>query len=192
MCPEFLHKATVILTLVAFLPAGSLAQSEPRNSSNPRGRSSEVYKNIQVLRDTPSDELIPAMQFMTYSLGVECSYCHVEGVLDKDDKKPKLTARKMMQMMAVIDHDNFDGKQAVTCYSCHRGTPHPLAVPIVAEGGTWPAFRSEPHDNVKENPPAPDQIVAKYIEAVGGVSSISRIRSRKLTGSITLSGDSSP
>ena len=35
----------------------------------------------------PSEQLIPAMQFMASSLGVECSFCHVEGHFDKDDKK---------------------------------------------------------------------------------------------------------
>ena len=53
----------------------------------------EAYQNIKVLKEIPADQLVPAMQFITYSLGVECSYCHVEGALEKDDKKPKQTAR---------------------------------------------------------------------------------------------------
>jgi hypothetical protein len=40
----------------------------------------------------------------------------VEKAFDKDDKKPKETARKMMQMMFAIDANNFEGNQAVTCY----------------------------------------------------------------------------
>src|SRR5438034_1276960 len=63
----------------------------------------EAYHNVQVLKNIPADELIPAMQFITYSLGVECSYCHIEGALEKDDKKTKLTARKMMQMMTAVN-----------------------------------------------------------------------------------------
>jgi photosynthetic reaction center cytochrome c subunit len=45
----------------------------------------------------------------------------VEGAPEKDDKKPKQVARKMMQMMFAINQENFEGKREVTCYSCHRG-----------------------------------------------------------------------
>jgi hypothetical protein len=31
----------------------------------------EVYKNIEVLKGIPSDQLIPAMEFMNTALGVE-------------------------------------------------------------------------------------------------------------------------
>ena len=55
-----------------------------------------------MLKDIPADQLIPAMQFITASLGVECEFCHVQGAFEKDDKKPKQTARKMMEMM--FDH----------------------------------------------------------------------------------------
>ena len=36
----------------------------------------------------------PFMQFIAASLGVECEFCHVEHANDKDDKSPKLAARK--------------------------------------------------------------------------------------------------
>ena len=74
------------------------------------------------------------MQFITYSLGVECSFCHVEGASEKDDKKPKQTARKMMQMMFAINQETFEGKREVTCYSCHRGSSHPQATPTADAG----------------------------------------------------------
>src|SRR3954453_13745738 len=59
----------------------------------------QQFKNIQVLKGIPADQLIPAMQFITASLGVECDFCHVQGAFEKDDKKPKQIARKMMEMM---------------------------------------------------------------------------------------------
>ena len=62
-----------------------------------------VFKNIQVLKGVPSDQLIPSMRFITASLGVECSYCHVPEHFEKDDKKPKQIARDMMRMMLTID-----------------------------------------------------------------------------------------
>jgi hypothetical protein len=70
----------------------------------------QVYKNIQVLKRVPADQLIPSMQFVTASLGVHCDFCHVERAFEKDDKETKQTARKMMRMMFAINEDNFDGR----------------------------------------------------------------------------------
>ena len=51
------------------------------------------FKNVQVLKDVPADQLIPSMQFISASLGVECDFCHVENAgkmeFDKDDKEEK-------------------------------------------------------------------------------------------------------
>src|SRR5690242_4274328 len=60
-------------------------------------KAEEQFKNIQTLKGIPADQLIPSMQFISASLGVECDFCHVQGAFDKDDKKPKQTARKMME-----------------------------------------------------------------------------------------------
>ena len=113
------------------------AEIQARRSQRLRKRrlTEEAYKNIQVLKGLPAEQLILAMQFVTYSLGVECSFCHVEGALEKDDKKPKQAARKMMQMMFAINQQDFERKREVTCYSCHRGSVHPVATPIIAEPG---------------------------------------------------------
>src|SRR5882672_8208776 len=54
-------------------------------------KAEEQFKNIQTLKGIPADQLIPSMQFMTASLGVECDFCHVQGAFDKDDKKAKQT-----------------------------------------------------------------------------------------------------
>jgi hypothetical protein len=189
-----IHTLAVTL-IVLFAPISDLLAQEQaaRSSPLPTGKlSEEVYKNIQVLKGVQVDQLIPAMQFMTYALGVECSYCHVEGALEKDDKKPKLTARKMMQMMTAIDRDNFDAKPAVTCYSCHRGSPHPMAIPVISDTGVGSMLRTEHPDNPEQRGPDPDAIISKFVEAVGGSSAISKLRSRELKGSITLGGRSLP
>ena len=33
------------------------------------------------------------------SLGVDCTYCHIKDQFEKDDKPPKQTARKMIQLV---------------------------------------------------------------------------------------------
>lgn len=85
----------------------------------------EVYKNIQVFKGMPAPDLMKAMQSFTRSLGVKCSFCHVEGAFDKDDKEEKQTARKMISMARQINTDNFHGHMRVTCWTCHRGSTEP-------------------------------------------------------------------
>src|SRR5262245_10549777 len=105
-----------------------LAQGPPAGQ-----KTEEYYKNIQVLKGYPADQLVPTMQFIANSLNVDCDHCHVERAPEKDDKKEKQTARKMITMTLGINRDTFEGKREVTCFSCHRGTTHPLATPLVPE-----------------------------------------------------------
>jgi photosynthetic reaction center cytochrome c subunit len=162
--------------------------SSPTDSAANAGRhAEEVYKNIQVLKEVPAEQLIPAMQFITSSLGVECGFCHVEGHFDKDDKKPKQAAREMMKMMFAINGNNFGSDREVTCYSCHRGTPQPIGTPIL--GSVQPtASATETAQNLPKNLPSADWLVKKYIEALGGAEVLENITSRVGTGSATVSG----
>src|SRR5271163_4991023 len=132
------NRRNITLVLCGLTLATSLAILAARAQSNaPQAApklAEEEYKNIQALKGVPADQIFPSMQFITASLGVECDYCHVrEGqkmVFDKDDKKTKVTARKMMQMMIAINKENFEGHREVTCYSCHRGAADPVGMPI--------------------------------------------------------------
>src|SRR5579885_257877 len=81
-----------IRTSYAQAPAASPAPNAPKPAE-------EVFKNIQVLKGVPSDQIGPAMQFISASLGVQCQFCHVDGHFDSDDKMPKKAARHMMTMM---------------------------------------------------------------------------------------------
>jgi hypothetical protein len=140
-------------------------------------KSSEVYKNVQALKDISSDQLIPSMKFISSALGVRCEYCHVENAFDKDDKKTKQIARKMMQMMFAINANNFDGHQEVTCYSCHRGSPKPLTIPVISDSPT--RMLNAPIEEVQPNTPdlpKPNEIVQKYVAALGGTDAISKLK----------------
>jgi len=162
------------------------------NTDSPKS-AGEQYCNIQVLTEIPGDELILAMQFMTYSLGVECGYCHVEGALEKDDKKTKLTARKMMRMMREINKGNFESKQVVTCNSCHRGSPRPVSIPMVFDSAAKPSFERTPEsETTLVNAPRPEEIIANYVKAIGGAAVLAKIRTREEKGTITVGGRSLP
>ena len=149
----------------------------------------EEYKNIQALKGIPAEQVIPSMQFIAASLGVECEYCHVPRQMDKDDKKPKLTARKMINMMMAINKENFEGHREVTCYSCHRGSANPVATPIIStdEPKRETAEGTKPGDAKPVFPPA-DQLLDKYISAVGGAEALQKVTSRVQKGTLTAFG----
>jgi photosynthetic reaction center cytochrome c subunit len=156
-------------------------------------KAEEQYKNVQVLKGIPADQLIPSMQFITASLGVECEFCHVQGAFEKDDKKSKQTARKMMEMMFAINKDNFGGQREVTCYSCHRGSPNPVGTPtVMGEESKLAAGEARPEEKNSDsapgkmaNGPTADQLFDKYLQAAGGGAAIEKITSRVMTGTIT-------
>ena len=150
----------------------------------------QVYKNIKALTGTPADQVEPAMQFIAESLGVQCSYCHVQGKLELDEKKPKQTAREMIQMTNEINKGHFNERREVTCNSCHHGAAHPAAIPAVRE-------TDEPERRAGMRAPAgpnvtADQILEKYVAALGGAEAIKKVTSRVETGSVLMGARETP
>jgi photosynthetic reaction center cytochrome c subunit len=194
------EKRALAFGMIAFLAIGGVgvgvakAQSagvpQAAGAAGPK-KAEEQFKNIQVLKGVPADQLIPAMQFITASLGVECEYCHVQGAFEKDDKKPKQAARKMTEMMFAINKDNFDGHREVTCNSCHRGSPDPVGTPPVMSEEPKTEAKAAPPEAKKEGgdakepagPPA-DQLLDKYVQALGGAAAVDRITTRVAKGTI--------
>jgi photosynthetic reaction center cytochrome c subunit len=178
----------------AIVGARAQAPAAPAQSSSPAAAplAEQQYKNIKVLKGIPADQVIPAMEFIAASLGVECEFCHVRKerglAFDKDDKKPKEIARKMIEMANAINKDNFEGHREVTCYSCHRGAAHPVGTPLVAVEGEKPPM--DDHDKKPDTalPPA-DDVFAKYLTAAGGADAINKITSRVEKGTISGFGD---
>ena len=190
-------RLAVTLSLAGAVVNGQRGPTGPAKAEPTKTKvTEEAYKNIQVLKSLPADQLIPAMQFITYSLGVECSFCHVEGSFEKDDKKPKLAARKMMQMMLSINQQNFEGKREVTCYSCHRGSSQPVDTPAIAEAGAQVGPAKEPDEDEHGAPsygmPQIEQIFVKYADVLGGASAIGKLSTRIEKGNINLSGRQFP
>ncbi len=144
----------------------------------------QVFKNIQVLKGTPADQFIPAMGFMSAALGVDCDFCHAEQ-REKDDKKPKQTARQMIQMEMAINKESFEGRTRVTCNSCHQGRREPQAVPAIPEEEAKPAPPEPPAPKPGEGPTA-DQLLSQYVQALGGTEAIEKVASREEKGTVTL------
>jgi photosynthetic reaction center cytochrome c subunit len=173
--------------------AGTRAQSaSPQalasGSTTPK-LAEEQFKNIQALKGIPADQLVPSMQFIAASLGVECEYCHVRGAFEKDDKKSKVTARKMIGMMTAINKDNFEGHREVTCYSCHRGAKDPVGTPIITDEDAGPIAADEKAGGEgKPALPTAGQLLDKYLAAIGGADALQKITSRVQKGSLTSFG----
>ncbi len=156
----------------------------------------QVQKNIKVLNGLPESQLIPVMNYIRASLGVKCTYCHVnkDGKWDfpSDEKPEKTSAREMIKMVQSIDKTTFRGNPAVGCYTCHRGSTSPVRVPQL------PLPLPEPTPAVasvetapKETPPTADQILARYTEALGGSAVIEKLKTRSMKGTwLTSNGTS--
>ena len=183
------HCTMAILLLAACSASAQNAAGPSReDSADP---AEQVFKNIQALKGTPANQIGPSMQFIANSLGVECDFCHVRGALDKDDKKPKQTARQMILMQMAINRDNFKGEREVTCYSCHRGAHDPVGVPIISDAEPK---RPEPEKVESAAPalPTSDEILNKYVQAVGGAAALEKINSRLEKGTISFGGQQMP
>ena len=141
----------------------------------------DVYKNIQVLRGIPENQFLSTMGFFSASIGESCEYCHDDesswaGYAKDNDHKQ--TARKMVLMMNAINQSYFGGRRMLTCYSCHRGTDLPKVTPNLAEQYSAPIVE-EPDAITERAPgePSADQILDKYIQALGGAQRLASITS---------------
>jgi len=137
------------------------------------------YKNIQIFKGIPATQLDPTMAFISGALGVRCNYCHVPNQFEKDDKPTKLAARRMIQMVFDVNKGSFNGDRAVSCYTCHRGKPIPVSVPAVGQN-LWAPGSPSP---APEAPPSVNQILDRYVQALGGAEALSKITTRFVKGS---------
>jgi hypothetical protein len=110
----------LILTAVFCLAAVFAFAAPPPQRGGPP-------KNLKVLK--PEDLQAGAMRKATQGLGVHCDYCHIAGDNSSDDNPKKLIARHMFEITRDINAKFPDGKEHVTCYTCHRGAEAPLTAP---------------------------------------------------------------
>lgn len=156
----------------------ALRTANAQQPTSPVKTADQVYKNIQVFKTLPASELDQTMAFISGSLGVKCNHCHINP-WDKDDKLTKQTARRMIQMVFDLNKGSFGGDKAVSCFTCHRGKPIPVAVPAVGQN-LWAPLPAAP----KEAPlPTVDEVLEKYVQALGGAAAMQKITTRVAKGS---------
>ncbi len=145
----------------------------------------DVFKNIQVLKGIPVNQFMETMGFFSAALGYNCTNCHGNEVLGNwdryaDDIPVKQTARRMIQVVNTINKNLFQGREAVTCYTCHRGSPTPKVVPSLME-----QYSEPPPDDPNEveisgrafKGPTVDAILDRYIQALGGADRLAALKS---------------
>jgi len=138
-------------------------------------------------------------------MGRRCNYCHVNnnGQWDyaSDDKQEKNTAREMIKLVLDTNKNTFKGNVEVGCYTCHRGRSQPQSIPALPlpvpspgagqrPGGGPPAQAPGQQPQAQASPsaspaqPTADDILNKYINAIGGTAAIDKIKTRVMKGSV--------
>lgn len=151
----------------------------------------DVFKNIQVLKGIPVNEFMDTMGFFAAATGLNCTGCHVAESLQDlekfaEDVPRKRTARRMIAMVQGINKANFGGRRALTCYTCHRGTQVPEVIPSLMEQYSVPPEDPDRIEIVPDGPkePTADQILDKYIQALGGAERLAALTSFIAKGTI--------
>ena len=185
--------AAAIFLFAGGMNAGRAQEHAATPTADQQKTAEQQFKNVQVLKAIPADQLIPSMQFIAASLGVECEFCHVEHAMDKDDKKEKLAARKMITMVLALNEAHFKGELEVTCYTCHRGAAHPVGIPILsAEPTARPEHVHDEDEEARAGLPTADQVLDKYLAAVGGADAVNKIKTRVQKGKLDAFGTQYP
>jgi photosynthetic reaction center cytochrome c subunit len=151
-------------------------------------KAAEVFKNVttSTLKDLPVDDFLASMGVISADLGLDCADCHPAAGSDKVDwvfdTPRKKTARRMVEMVSTINRTNFGGAQFVTCYTCHHGRLRPTTT--IALDALYGPPNEEKDDIVApgEGGPSVDQILDKYIQALGGAQRLTGIKSFIATG----------
>jgi hypothetical protein len=113
-----------VAILLVLLP-GVFAQEKQEQGKRPVADPT----NLKVLKVTKGAEVVQVMRTFTAGLGVQCSYCHVQGNFASDENPKKEIARQMIEITTLINSKFPDGKMRVTCYTCHRGEAEPKTAP---------------------------------------------------------------
>jgi hypothetical protein len=167
-------------------PALDIISSEPKQVTGTvapgqtKKLAGEVYKNIQVFKDVPASQILGTMSFISVSLGVSCSYCHLNE-REIDAKPTKLTARKMILMVRTINQGDYGSEGGVTCYTCHQGQPKTRPAPSPTLNAPHP-LAEEPEIKPFGSMPSAAQTLDRYVRALGGRDALAKLTTRISSG----------
>ena len=208
-------------SLVLAASVTTRAQQAPPAQAAPVGPlAPDKYMDIQVLKDVPADQLDLTMQYFMASTGFTCGQCHVRDQATgaftfMADTRLKTTARRMIQLVQTVNAGSFGAR--INCATCHQGRNQPaglqpaqmftadqLAVmaaqQAARQGGGGPgapgaAGAQGARGAGANQTPAPplDDVLNKYITAIGGQAAVDKQNSRVMSGTlVNRSGQSMP
>jgi photosynthetic reaction center cytochrome c subunit len=207
--------------------ATTIRAQQPAQPQAPTGPlAPEKYKDIQVLKDVPADQLDLTMRYFVAATGLQCQTCHMrdqttgEFAYEKDTRA-KTTARNMIRLVQSVNAGDFGAR--INCGTCHAGRNQPaglqpaqmmtaeqIAAAAAADAarqggaggaqaarGTPPPTGAAPgqagatgRGNQPAGPPV-DDVIAKYVEALGGRAAVEAVQSRMMSGTlVTRAGQS--
>lgn len=159
----------LLIQAVLYLPVYGQAGSSSELSGS-------AFKNVTALSEMPADQMGKVMNIMSASLGVNCQFCHEGFDFAKEHVAHKDISRKMIEMTFELNEKYFEGRNEITCFTCHRGQAHPtnnvLFAPI-------PAAKNVRQPDRK---PTVDEILSNYTAALGGRESLAALKSRHVIG----------
>jgi outer membrane lipoprotein-sorting protein len=177
------HRGLFLLIGAAFigLVAVGAAQTSAPTAEN-------VYLNVQVLKGIPVDQFNDTMGMFASALLLDCVGCH-DPKITADPKAFALStpriqrARQMVVMMNGLNKQYFGGQPRITCFTCHHGETQPERSPsLTLQYGALvndpTAYRFFPDVAA---PPA-EKVLARYLQALGGVERLSKVTSLSGTG----------
>jgi hypothetical protein len=174
--------AAALVVLAAIVGIGGQRAFAQAQGTVPRGMMVEdVFKNVQALKGFGVDDFMLTMGIMSAAVGSDCVGCHPSaGTTDVDwalDTPRKRTARRMVEMVTAINRDNFQGRQVVTCWTCHRGRDRPGTTPTLEMVYGPPNEEVDDVMTQAQGVPTVDQVLDKFIQAIGGAQNVARVTS---------------
>jgi outer membrane lipoprotein-sorting protein len=143
----------------------------------------QYFKNIQALRGIPVDEFMDTMGMFAAATGMNCVDCHVsdaggDWAKYADDTAFKRTTRRMIAMVNTLNEGSFGGRSMVTCFTCHRGLKVPATLPnLDLQYGEPAPVDPDQITRSTAGAPAADEILDKYLQALGGAQTVAGITS---------------
>ena len=197
-----------VLIYVLLAAAGLVAGQAQQTPATPTGpMAPERYKDIQVLTEVPADQLVPTMRYFVIATGIQCNGCHqtdtTTGQLNPAaDSRGKTTARGMINLVKTVNAGSFGAR--INCATCHAGRNQPAGLPLAQmmtpeqiaqaaqaaaarQGGAGGAGAAAQGVAGRGQPPAAppvNEVIAKYLDAIGGEAAAAKLKSRIVTGTL--------
>ena len=191
-------RVSVVLVGVAAAWVSSVlfaAQSQTAPTPASSQKAGVAFKNVttSTLKELTVDDFIASMGVISANLGLDCADCHPNAGTDKadfvTDTPRKVMTRRMVEMVAGINKTNFAGIQRVTCWTCHHGRITPSTT--ISLDAWYDTPNAELDDTIRQEngQPTAEQVLDKFIAAVGGSQRLATVTSVAATGTAIGYGD---